>query len=476
MTTKKLFLFLLLTGTIFSCSDTDPEHKESIFPTESIEFEPIPDKEIIFKINPSAGMQLLGAGYDATADYLSFEAIKAPVFDLEALNNADKDYITYFRVNTSEPKYYTGADAHCFLQDMAYFIELEKTPQEESQTAPLFAGTLLKHNAFQSEYNHSSQYAFAYCEQIFTEQRRYLYPFYNSEKTKYHYFTSDFTKDVKELSADAIIRKYGTHILTDIGVGIRYRGLFRTTVPTATSTTVAEQVAYYGALAKMQQSGIFTGSIISGSEDIVAQSIGGQLILEFFGGETTHLSQRPTKEEFKTWYKSPLSESNYTLTRIINHALPIDQLIEDKNKREQVKEAVKSYLATCRLDISATTPLLQAWNGQSYKYFTSYKECTSNYEGAICSIYKEKKANTTPLCLYSNGKEHRLSTQSIDAKTGWEIQKEIGYIYPSQQEGTLPLFEATDGRAYYYSIKNKEVYGKQGIWKKQGIVGYVMPL
>lgn len=476
MQTTKSFFFLLLAGTLFSCSDTDSKQEEPLFPNESIEFEPIADKEIIFKINPSAGRQLLGAGYDATADYLSFEAVKAPVFDLDAINNANEGYITYLNAYASEPKHYEGADAHLLLQDMAYFIELDETPQEENQTAPLFAGTLLKHDAFQSDYNHSSQYAFADCEQIYTKQRRYFHSYLTSEKVRYRYLTSDFTKDAKELSAEAIIRKYGTHVLTDIGVGIRYRGLFRTTVPTATSTAVTEQVVYYAALAKMQQSGIFTGSIVNGGDDLVAQSIGGQLILEFFGGETALLPPHPTNKEFKAWYASSLNETNYALTKILHRAYPIDQLIEDKSKREQVKEAVKSYLATCRLNLSPTTPLLQAWNGQSYHYFTSYLEHADTYEGAICSLYKKKQANTTPLCLYSNGKEQRLSTQNMDIQTGWEMQKEIGYIYTSQQESTLPLFEATNGRDYYYSTTDKEVYGKQGIWKKTRVVGYVRPL
>lgn len=472
---QKIF-FLLLAGTLFSCSDKNPEQEEPTFPIESIEFEPIPDKEVIFKVHPSTGMQLLGAGYDAAADYLSFEAIKAPVFDLEALGNADEEYIEYRRLNASEPKYYVGADANRFLQDMAYFVELEETPEEEYQTAPLFAGTLLKHESFKSDYNHSSQYGFADCEQLFTAQQQLLYPIWISEKTKYRYLTSDFTKDVKELSAEAIIGKYGTHVLKNIGVGIRYRGLFRTSVPTATSTAAAEQVVFYAALTKMEQMGISTGTSVGGVEDKVAQSIGGQLILEFFGGDASLLSQHPTKEEFKAWYGSLLNETNYALTRIINQALPIEQLIEDKSKREQVKEAVKNHLATCRLKISATTPLLQAWDGESYRYFTSYTEITSNYEGAICSLYKEQKMKTTPLFLYSNGKEQRLSTRTPDNNADWEVQKEIGYIYTSQQEGALPLYEATNGRAYYYSTKDKETYGKKGLWEKTGVVGYVMPL
>ena len=41
--------------------------------------------------------QILGAGYDVTADYLSPEAIKAPIMDLEKLENSDEDKIYRMR-------------------------------------------------------------------------------------------------------------------------------------------------------------------------------------------------------------------------------------------------------------------------------------------------------------------------------------------------------------------------------------------
>ena len=47
------------------------------------ELKAIPDKKVIFKAYPANMKQILGAGYDVTADHLSPEAIKAPIIDLE---------------------------------------------------------------------------------------------------------------------------------------------------------------------------------------------------------------------------------------------------------------------------------------------------------------------------------------------------------------------------------------------------------
>ena len=52
--------------------------------------------------------QILGAGYDVTADHLSPEAIKAPIIDLEKLENSDEDYIYRMKATSSEPRDYAG--------------------------------------------------------------------------------------------------------------------------------------------------------------------------------------------------------------------------------------------------------------------------------------------------------------------------------------------------------------------------------
>ena len=99
----------------------------------------------------------------------------------------------------------------------------------------LSVGTILKHKEFESDYDHSSQYSFASSERLFTAERWYFSFFYTLDKYKYRYLTQEFENDVKSLTAEKIIEKYGTHILVDVGIGARFRGLYRTTVPTATS-------------------------------------------------------------------------------------------------------------------------------------------------------------------------------------------------------------------------------------------------
>ena len=292
--------------------------------------------------------------------------------------------------------------------------------------------------------------------------------------------TQEFENDVTSLAAEDIINKYGTHLLVDVGIGARFRGLYRTAVPTATSATSTTKITLLSALEKIGQQGLFTGSGAGGWEEEVAQSIGGQLILEFYGGNTSLLTSQPITDGFNAWWNS-FNEKNYTLTKITqNKVLPIYELIADATKKEQVKDAIEKYISNQKLSLVSTTPLLQAWNGKNHTYDTSYLDIAMHsnkkYEGAICSIYKQQITSTVPLYLYSNGKKQRLSVELLPADTEWQLEKELGYVYASPVEGAIPLYEAENKNDYCYTTEDKQEYGTKGSWKQKGIVCYTMPL
>lgn len=473
---KNLFYFSIMICTLYACSSDSDFNPEDNTSSDFYEFKAIPDKEVIFKAYPASMKQILGAGYNVTADHLSPEAIKAPIIDLEKLKNSDIFDIYRMRANSSEPRDYAGENAATFLTDIAKNLEMGDINSRNA----LSVGTILKHKEFESDYDHSSQYSFASSERLFTAERWYFSFFYTLDKYKYRYLTQEFENDVKSLTAEKIIEKYGTHILVDVGIGARFRGLYRTTVPTATSAADIARITLLSALTKIAQQGLFTGSAVGGWEEEVAQSIGGQLIFEFYGGNTTLLSSRPTTDGINAWWQS-FNEENYTLTKITqDKVLPIYEMIEDATKREQVKNAIEEYISNQKLSSISTTALLQAWNGKNHTYYTSYVENVTSssrkYEGAVCSIYKQKRSNTVPLYLYSNGQKQRLSLESLQEDAGWKLEKELGYVYASPVDGAIPLYEAENENDYCYTTEDKKEYGIEGSWKQTGIVCYTMPL
>ena len=165
---------------------------------------------------------------------------------MEKLENSDEDYIYRMKATSSEPRDYAGENATTFLTDITNSLILGDINSRNA----LSVGTILKHKEFESDYNHSSQYSFASSEQLFTAERWYFSFFYTLEKYKYRYLTQEFENDVTSLAAEDIINKYGTHLLVDVGIGARFRGLYRTAVPTATSATSTTQKSPYSALWK----------------------------------------------------------------------------------------------------------------------------------------------------------------------------------------------------------------------------------
>ena len=90
---KNLFYFIISICTLYACSSDSDFNPEDENPTSSdfYELKAIPDKKVIFKAYPANMKQILGAGYDVTADHLSPEAIKAPIIDMEKLENSYED-------------------------------------------------------------------------------------------------------------------------------------------------------------------------------------------------------------------------------------------------------------------------------------------------------------------------------------------------------------------------------------------------
>lgn len=473
MKTRTL-LFTLVLCAFFSCDDDEDSNFYKPRPLQAnspMEFCAVPDKKPIFKIYPHKDIQLLGAGYDITKDYLSFEAVRAPVFDLQLVEKNGTSIRT-LPSRSGFPTNLMGEDPLKFLRRVADISRVETYEFSD----PLFAGALLKHPEFQAGYAHSSQFSFVSCQQTYTKYGvGFNSPFWAFYSDAELCFTTDFRNDIQNLAPEEIVKKYGTHILKRTGLGMRYKSLFRTTIPELLSFgDKSQSVLLYYTLNKMAEIGIGTGTIPI-TDERLPKGAGGQLIMEFCGGNTSLLSLPPVEKELIEWFGTDPDETNYALTYI--ETIPIYRVISDKTKKAQLQEAVKAYIAENTLKVVATVPLIQAWSGYNYAYFNSYEACSARseckYEGAICSLYQNQEENTAPLYTYKQGILQRLSMNSEKAGSDKVM---IGYIYDSPQKGSVPLFEATDGKGYYYTVADKASYDKRGDWRKIGIVGYVMPL
>lgn len=243
MKTRTL-LFTLVLCAFFSCDDDEDSNFYKPRPLQvnsPMEFCAVPDKEPIFKIYPHKDIQLLGAGYDITKDYLSFEAVRAPVFDLQLVEKNGTSIRT-LPSRSGFPTNLMGEDPLKFLRRVADISRVETYEFSD----PLFAGALLKHPEFQAGYAHSSQFSFVSCQQTYTKYgvgfNSSFWAFYPDAELC---FTTDFRNDIQNLAPEEIVKKYGTHILKRTGLGMRYKSLFRTTIPELLSFGDKSQSSFY---------------------------------------------------------------------------------------------------------------------------------------------------------------------------------------------------------------------------------------
>lgn len=460
---KKLFYLIIMVCAICACSDSDDG---GAFPLDSFELKPIPDKETVFRTYPSDAKKYLGAGYDVTVDYLSPEGVRASVIDWDKVSERDLERM---ELMSSEPRNYVGESAESLLTRITEVFAMTSFSDEEDYAAPWFAGTFLGDDLFRSDYDHSTQYSFACCEQLVSMERLFLTGILNE------YLSSSFLDDVQNCSPKEIIEKYGTHVMKDICLGARYRGMFKTLLPTVTSKGDMERTTLVSALVKMNRLGIFTGLVVGGADELASLSVGSQLVMEFYGGDASLVNSHSSS--LAPWLQS-VNEDNYALTDWTRYPTPIYELIDNPAKRAQVKEAIKQYVADSKMPFTPTAMLLQAWNGKNHTYHNSYPDQHFGYEGPVCSLYRRETGNTVPLYLYSNGERNYLTLDNPDEMQGgkWEFEKVIGFVYASQEEGTVPLYETRSQHDYCYTTEDRESYGVLGSWKKERVVCYVRPL
>lgn len=462
-----------------SCSDNDTfdPNKPVIDPVGSGEriTYTAPRDTAFWHVDDFAGRQILGAGYDPNAAYMSAASVKAPVYDLEKIRAYDENRVVTIRSRESGYNFVSGPDAASLLMNFA-----EKTQVlGDGETAPLCAGTYLDEEAFQRDIDHSSMFSFAYNDTY--------YEFYNlrvnvmKSEVKRHpeeFLCDAFIADLAQLSAEDLIAKYGTHVLIDVNTGMSIRSVSRTaaleqlgTSPDGFKRDVAD---YYARWARWKLH--IPSSIQTSTNLYEGRYCGGTTSVTFAGGDVSPLSSVQA-DTFKAWLGKGCTVDNAALLKIAQAPVPLYELIADETKANALKEATHKHLAQNKLTSIDTKLLVQTWKGGFYHYATTYD---TTCDGGVCGIFANQQSGMIP--LYANATNYGcyVFTEATNLHKELLTDKNteiLGYIYATQQPGTVPLYAATpdDFVNTYCTLTDSASYGERGTWKKAGILGYVIP-
>lgn len=470
---------LLLLAAVASCNDKLYLENES-----DNEISQIP----ITRAPGDAKYDVLGFGYDITGDYLNPMSVRNLVIDIEKYYRDRPGRVMTSTATSGSDKFFYGADSADYLEEITNEYKTSLSGgYGNDDNKQLFSGSLSTNQYFKTKEEYSSKYSFASLDVVRSIKRLWI-----SEDAEYmaDYLTPEFIQDVNRLSPTRLVERYGTHVLTDITIGGRYRLLFRSVIDKTTSRNEKKSIVKAGAEATWN--GIKGKAENESTNETITNKVNEnrhkELFVTFYGGKGSCMKYdleegKPTSLNISEW-ESNLSLNNANLTDINwKEAIPLYRFIQDPQKKEAVKKAVEDYIDEHRIKMIEVEPFYCYYSKKyvNHSYFTEWKGehfNTDDYQGTTCYLPSQNEPGAVPLYRYYSAKyvNHSYFTEYKGQHFNTDDYQGIaGYIFKTQKPGTVPLYA-------YYSAKyvNHSYFAK---YKGQhfntddclGIIGYVYP-
>ncbi len=474
----KSLLYIALLGGVISCGDSstpDDIQEQDVASAISLPaysklgrlYVEVPKESNSFR-------HYVGAGYDIMGEYLGDSSVKSQIIDMD--KSADDLRYTSIKVLVSESKIKVGSDAKAFLYRLAAYKEIP-LPDENSDDL-LFTETITNSRLVSGEEDYSTLFSFASVDNVYSVAREYI--MFLPSKYQYKYYSDEFVDDINSQTADYIIAKYGTHVITDAKVGIIVKNLYRSVVMYEEKEDVVDNIMA-GAVERVHD--IFSGTLV-GIWGVENHNYGGAISSKLLGGDVAKYPEVSQSEreitsgviDLTEWYNTE-DRAKWTLSDLDGgDIVPIYEIIPDKEIADRLKIATIEYIKSKQLgELVDIVPLVHYYNGSNYRYTTSayIQDSTS---GVIGSLFVEHAEGFEPLYHYSNGVCDRLSYEANLASDDMKLIGVIGYTYSSEEDkkdATNRLIEISNNGKYAYILDGLDEDNYIG-WKPTGEVIYIM--
>ncbi|MCC8408980.1 MACPF domain-containing protein [Mucilaginibacter sp. UR6-1] len=456
---KKIYS-LLLFAILSSCtkdkikSDTSNENKSGN------------DRALNTKSAGDGVYDVLGYGYDVSGDYLSAVSVKSPVLDIAKYERDFKSRIITGTPSYGFDEFYSGYSSLDYLSDIA------KTTNVKA-SIPLFkafTGTISTNNFLKSTYSYSTKYSFASLDAV----RNKKYIRINDELSRMaQYLSPEFVEDLGRLTADRLVERYGTHVLTDFTIGGRYKLMFRSVI-SKTMDNVNKKIAVESGLTGLIDKiglSINVETNTETNENLSKENHNKELYVSFYGGNGTALKYDlekglPNSVDIQGW-ENTVNLQNAGLTKVNwNETYPIYDFITDPVKKAEVKAAVERYLTSKQLTLLDIVPLYRYHSGSrsNHIYLTEWKGDSFDngiyrFERIEAYVLKNQITGSSPLYRYYNEpttSHYYTATwegSPIPGKANFKYDNVIeGYVYKTQNSETVPFYQ------YYKASTNEYFY------------------
>lgn len=501
---KKTLLILLVLSLLYSCSNECIEFGTEAVPTFS-------ETEIRTRsFNPE--IDRLGFGYDITGIYLSPSSVRGyNILDIESFKNDFSNDFYCVPYNTSSDKSYFGETYFDYVYEV-----IKKTKFEGSVAAKLnipiinLVSGMLSGGASGSiestaKYNYTSKYSYYNAQSYKTIEKYYVDA---DPSILYNYLSANFSRDLGSvaagtMSADALVEKYGTHVLLGFTKGGSCNMNFKSVIISKQEykSVIAErQVKNSFKLFGIKFNGDYEKSTTT-TESKYSKNVDWTNTVQCIGGSGSGLSYTLTENnqgsstsinfDLNAWQSSITKGSAEIVDIDWNKTYPIYEFISDLALKKRVETAVIKHITSQKVVPPAQViPLYVMWSDRAKNsYFTTDFEDLDlyssrweyRYDGVEAYLYLEQEPNTVPIYRLYNEKQdntYLASNYSWAIKNGFVLQKKLGYVYPSSVPGTVALYDLWSGKDRNTHFTTHEWFLPQYIewgYTNNGAICYVFP-
>lgn len=342
---KNIFIMMAAVAiTMCACSDDNENGNEIINGNtekkDSLE-NPIKNGEVYLFADNDTVNTWLGAGYDVTDAYLKGK--REQIINLGALGDERMFNLAYPTYNNINVIGYGSAED--LLKGLTDQCEIE-VPEK---SAMLFTGTILDCPFIETASDYSNKFHFIFTTFHWESANIMRINLEKNHLNKYdNYLTDEFKKAIETESADKVVERFGTHLLTDVVIGRCITTLY-------SSRSTDSKILYEGMYNRFS-------ATVSGNNkyEVDTNNPDGRLLVWLNGGnmERLPLDWKDGKVRMKGSSKAQiifndwiLNTTNGALIRFNGkRMIPIYELVNDENKCRELREAVSKRILSRQLE------------------------------------------------------------------------------------------------------------------------------
>ncbi|MXV52615.1 hypothetical protein GS399_16700 [Pedobacter sp. HMF7647] len=330
---RNFVLICALAATLYSCKKSDLVVEPN---TDNLEDGSLYTVSALKSSQSFAGADedynVLGYGYDLAMPYADSASIRASVVDIRKLKSEWSNAVDLSLASFGGPKVITAANAESYASDYSSRIKLTEGQKFFKSSLSSFYPEA---DAFSSKYIYGAFDAVVQLKQVKFAMLQGIQS----------YLKPSFLNDAVSLSPEGLVKKYGTHILNNISLGMKFSAVYQAQTKTADRVSASKKGLSIGVRR-------FFNSPIWQTDYTELQSADGnynqKLRYKAYGADLSlirkvyNAATADSVVKLDEWLQSG-NKKNAALIDIVD-LVPLYELLPEGAKRDALKGYITNYL------------------------------------------------------------------------------------------------------------------------------------